>query len=523
MPGTRSKENLFGFFEKKTSTTYRSGSVTKRDLEQQAFKAGQRSGDTGLFKDWVRSKKLGDKWGAALRDFEGAYRKGVERGEAIEAKKEVKRAEIQDKKEEKREQKLELAKTISEVSDALVDQGMAKGKAQHLARTKYAKGDSFEDLWRKVLSRVPKDNPAASERALKSAGYRLVDRYSDRSVAMDTARNYVPYRVVYQTPGGMPAKWEVWTKQAGNPKGGKFDRCVKEVSTRGGAQSPYAVCEKSVGRENPAQVGERWEYSYRAKKGGKWRLLFGVSTVKAISPDGKITFSDGRSIVNKGDDVLVRRPRQNPSRKNPLDGAEKMYTEMTGLEPTEVMEFKETEHFHKYTSVIGMLVCLDILTVDGRELPLIAPGFSFSPARFLRRDIRHSSESEAADGSWILDPKFPKDKLVYVTFDEKGRQMIFRGGDQAIPFKSLGLNGRDERDNMFIGTIVQITYRGKKSFEMDGKEEVDFHHEFGQQGSNGIMPLLHYLPLVQRMTSSGGRYKIAPVRSDIGASPGIVG
>jgi hypothetical protein len=462
MRRTQSKKNLFGFFENKTSTTYRSGGVTKRDLEQQAFKAGQRSGDTGLFKDWARSKHLADKWGGAMEDFEGAYRKGVERGEAIEEKKEAKKAAVQEKKEEKREQKLELAKTVEEVTSALINQGLAKGKAQHLARTMYAKGDSFDDLWSKVNRKIPRDNPAASERALKAAGYRLVDRYSDRSVAMDTARNYVPYRVVYQTPGGTPAKWEVWTKQTGNPKGGKFDRCVKDVKKSGTAASPFAVCEKSVGRKNP-------------------------------------------------------------SRKNPLDGAEKMYTEMTGLPATEVMEFKETEHFHKYTSVMGKLVCLDILTVDGREIPLIAPGFSFAPAKFLRRDVRHSPASEAANGSWVLDPGFDKNKLVYVTFDEKGKQMIFRGGDQRVPFKDLGLGERDERDNMFIGTIVQITYRGKKSFEMDGKEEVDFHHAFGEQGSKGVMPLLHYLPLTERMTTSGGRYKVAPVRSDIGASPGIVG
>jgi len=364
-----SRKNLFGFFEKKTSTTYRSGGVTKRELEQQAFKAGQRSGDSGQFKEWARSKHLAEKWGA-VRDFEGAYRKGVERGEVIEEKKEAKKAAVQAKQEQKREQKLVVAKTVEEVTEALIAQGLAKGKAQQLARSKYAKGDSFDDLWRKVLAKVPKDNPA---------------------------------------------------------------------------------------------------------------------------------------------------------RHNPQAGAEKMYEEFTGLPATEVLEFKETEHYHKFTAVTGKLVCLDILTVDGKELPLIAPGFKFTPAKFLRRDIRHSSAAESADASWIQDPSISKDKIVYVTFTEDGKQMIFRGGDQRVPYKALGLNGRDERDNMFIGTIVQITYRGKKSFEMDGKEEVDFHHPFGGQGSGGILPILGYLSRTERMVTFGGRYKIAPVRSDIQASPGIVG
>jgi hypothetical protein len=453
--------NFFGFGSK-TTTTYRTGGTTKREMESLAFKAGQKSGDTGLFKDWARSKNLA-KWGDSVRDFEAAYRKGVERGEQVEAKKEAKREAVQEKKQEKREQKLEVAKTVEEVTEALIAQGLAKGKAQQLARTKYAKGDSFDDLWRKVLAKVPKENPKSSTKALESAGYHLVDRYADRSAAMDVARNYVPYRVVYQTPGGTAAKWEIWTKQAGNPKGGKFDRCVKDVSKSGTAASSFAVCEKSVGRKNPK------------------------------------------------------------SRKNPLAAAEKTYEEFTGLPATEVLEFEEREHYHKFTAVTGKLVCLDILTVDGKELPLIAPGFTFSPAKYLRRDVRHSSQAETARASWEQDPDISKDKVVYVTFTEDGKQMIFRGGDQRVPYKDLGLNGKDERDNMFIGTIVQITYRGKKSFEMEGKEEVDFHHPFGGQGSGGVLPVLGYLSRTERMITFGGRYKIAPVRADIKASPGIVG
>jgi hypothetical protein len=456
-----SRENLFGFFEKKTTKTYRSGGVTKREMEALAFKAGQRSGDTGLFKEWARSKNLAAKWGDSIRDFEAVYRKGVERGEAIEEKREAKKTAVQEKKEAKREQKLEVAKTVSEVTDALIGQGLSKGKAAHLARTKYAKGDSFDDLWRKVLAKVPKENP--SEKHLQAAGFRLVDRYSNRDTAAEVAQKYAPYRLVYQSRRGTAAKWEVWTKQSENPKGGKFDRCISEVEASGTAVNPYAVCEKSVGRKN-----------------------------------GK-------------------------NRKNPLDAAEKLYEDFTGLPATEVLEFQEREHYHKFTAITGRLVCLDILTVDGRELPLIAPGFKFQPAKFLRRDIRHSSEAEAAGASWIADPSFPKDKIVYVTFTEDGKQMIFRGGDQKVPYKDLGLNGRDERDNMFIGTIVQITYRGKKKFEMDGKEEVDFHHPFGGQGSDGILPILGYLLRTERMMTLGGRYRIAPVRGDIKASPGIVG
>jgi hypothetical protein len=523
---SHSRDNFFGFG--KRETVHKSGGVSKRDMESQAFKAGQRSGDTGQFREWARSKNL-SKWGDSTRDFEGAYRKGVERGEQKEARKEAKREAVQEKKEAKHEQKLEVSKVVTDVTDALTAQGLAKGKAQQLARTRYAKGDSFDDLWRKVVAKVPKENPRASTKALTGAGYRLVDRYSDRSVAMDVARNYVPYRVVYQTPGGTAAKWEVWTKQSENPrgssaarqlakdahvniaiasaaleaaggnagkahqalkdlraegrinpqtlnpKGGKFDRCVQDVKKSGSAVSPYAVCEKTVGRSN----GQR-----------------------AATPGQRET---------------------NTLRENPKEAAEKLYKDFTGLPANKITEVTEREHFHKFTTKYGTLVCLDILTVQGKIIPLVATGFKFEPARYLPMDVRDSGEAEKVNASWILKDGAKQDSLVGVTFTEDGKQMIFRGGDQEIPYKQLGLTDRDVRDNMFIGTIVQITYRGKKKFEMDGKEEVDFHHPFGEQGSGGIMPLLLYKPRVKRMETAGGRYYTAPVRKDIGASPGIVG
>ena len=171
----------------------------------------------------------------------------------------------------------------------------------------------------------------------------------------------------------------------------------------------------------------------------------------------------------------------------------------------------------------GKLVCLDVLTVDGREIPIIAPGFRFEPKRLLRRDLRHSQQAEDAQASWKFDPATAASKVVQVTFSEDGKQLIFTGGDQKLPLESMGFGARDMRDNMFIGTVVEITYRTKKKFEREGNEEVDFHHEFGKQGSRGVLPLLGYYLRVQRMFSLGGRYEIAPVRSDIGASPGIVG
>jgi hypothetical protein len=402
---TKSRKNLFGFGKK--ITVHRAGGASRRDISSLAFKAGQRSGDSGLFASWADSKNLKTKWDRdALKQFERSYRDGVEKGEAIEAKQEEKKEAKKEAKQEKRDAKVQAKKELEEVQtdviEALAGLGMSRSQAKALARSKYRSGDSFGDLFDRIMKR---------------------------------------------TPAGI------------NPA--KFDRCVKDVSKsmkkshRKG--SPYAIC-TAAGTRNPKRSN------------------------------------------------------------NPLEKARKLREDFTGLPAGEILKYQQKDHFHEYVTGAGKLVCLDVLTVDGREIPIIAPGFSFDPKKYLRRDLRHSHE-----GTWILDPSTPASKLVQVSFSEDGKQLIFTGGDQSIPLEAMGFGPRDMRDNMFIGTVVEITYRTKKKFEANGKEEVDFHHEFGKQGSRGVLPLLGYYLRVQRMFSLGGRYEIAPVRADIGASPGIVG
>ena len=67
-----------------------------------------------------------------------------------------------------------------------------------------------------------------------------------------------------------------------------------------------------------------------------------------------------------------------------------------------------------------------------------------------------------------------------------------------MPLKQLmdqfGMVKADERDNMLIGTILQATYRTKKKFERQGREEIDFFHVLGKEGSKGVYPVLIYHP-----------------------------
>ena len=54
-------------------------------------------------------------------------------------------------------------------------------------------------------------------------------------------------------------------------------------------------------KKNPvdAKVGERWDYTYRSRKNGKWRTLSATGTIKAIRRDGLVVeFTNGRTITN---------------------------------------------------------------------------------------------------------------------------------------------------------------------------------------------------------------------------------
>jgi len=311
----------------------------------------------------------------------------------------------------------------------------------------------------------------------------------------------------------------------------KFDRCVEHVSRslkkyhRKG--SPYAICQASVGK-NPKVVtlrqGRARAEVYRAKLLGseKFKALVTAPGVAAVSDSfGSLPAAMGWARLHLHEMAHNPAALKAKGSRNPLVEATKVYEEFHGLPSTEVIEYLEQEHHHSVKVGLGKLVCVDVLTQDGREIPLIAPGFHFEPARMLRRDLRHSSEGRK--GTWVLDPQTAFDKIIQLTASEDRRQLFFTGGEQVIPYEVMGLKSEDAHDHMFIGTIVEITYRTRKSFEQEGKQEVDFHHEFGSQGSRGVMPLLCYFPRSKRMKVIGGRYEIAPVRKDIGASPGIVG
>lgn len=188
------------------------------------------------------------------------------------------------------------------------------------------------------------------------------------------------------------------------------------------------------------------------------------------------------------------------AKRNPIDKAEKAYEEFHGIPSKEVLEYQEQFHHHSVVMGIGPLISMQVQNVQGTKTVEI-----FAP-----------------------DPEQAKlGDVVMLTCSEDGRQFIAVGGDQKLKLgalESFGITEQDVRDHMLIGTIVQLTYRTKKSFEKHGKEEVDFFHDLGGEGSRGVCPVLVYKPRNPSIEIAGGRYQIAKPEGSLGGvSPGIVG
>lgn len=235
----------------------------------------------------------------------------------------------------------------------------------------------------------------------------------------------------------------------------------------------------------------------------------GDSFMQTVNKTGSAWTKLGKRVKSQ----LVTRKK-----RNPIDSSVKAFEEFHGLPTSGVIEIQEIEHRHEWTWLVGLLACIDVKLPNGQEIPLVAPGFSFSdPARIERKKRRK-------DDYWVFNDRIAPDKIVLLTAVENGKQLILKGGDQSLPLKELGFSERDERDHMVIGEIQEITYRTKKKFEDKGKTDTDFYHEFGKEGSGGVKPQLVYNPISKHMQIVGGRYEVARPEKSLGnVSPGIIG
>jgi hypothetical protein len=99
------------------------------------------------------------------------------------------------------------------------------------------------------------------------------------------------------------SRWDVGIYgDGGNSQRLQSKRGVTRSYAEKWARGMLAKRMKMIAARNPNVVGERWEYAYRGKKKGVWRMLFAVSTI--VRDNGAtVTFADGRTVPNE---ALVR-------------------------------------------------------------------------------------------------------------------------------------------------------------------------------------------------------------------------
>lgn len=191
---------------------------------------------------------------------------------------------------------------------------------------------------------------------------------------------------------------------------------------------------------------------------------------------------------------LARRP-------NPEDAAKRMFEVFHGYPSDQVLEYRQKQHAHEWLAGLGPLMSLHVMDIRGKNVVVLG-GPDPAEAGF--------------------------DEIVQATVSEDGRQIYFVGGDQDMPFDLLkekfGMTDDDVRDTMLIGTVVQLTYQTRKTFEKEAKVKIDFFHDLGGEHSKGVCPALIFRPRDKQMELAGGRYYVAPPESSLdGVSPGIVG
>lgn len=123
---------------------YKSGRsiLTITEALHKAYQAGQRSGDTFLFDDWLTRNKLDGRGVGLVNKLEKEYRRGVDNEEPSK----------ENKKDSKKVDKAKDKELRNEVVEALVSQGEKHSIATKLV--KKAKGETFDSLFRSALDKA---------------------------------------------------------------------------------------------------------------------------------------------------------------------------------------------------------------------------------------------------------------------------------------------------------------------------------------------------------------------------------
>lgn len=248
-------------------------------------------------------------------------------------------------------------------------------------------------------------------------------------------------------------------------------------------------------------VDDEVKHGRNPKKGGaKAAARDALATYDSVTGAvGKYTVGLPRTLLGKslGVNPMKKKAKKNccgKSRRNPPEGAAEMYESFHGKPSEGTLTVEESIHEHENLATLGVLISLTVATISGLEAVI---GMTDKDARQLDFD------------ETVADPD-----TMYLSTNEDGTQLYIVGGDQSLDLDALKLADM-ERDDMVIGSLVELTYRTRKKF--DKFQLTDYFHELGEE--TGELPLLRYEPRSPHLYITGGNYKIK--KPLIGVSPGI--
>jgi len=106
------------------------------------------------------------------------------------------------------------------------------------------------------------------------------------------------------------------------------------------------------------------------------------------------------------------------------------------------------------------------------------------------------------------DPdRYDLHEIVKLASSPDGNQLYFLGGDQKLELDKLGFKNGEVKPHMFIGVLIEVTYRTRKGF--DKFKLTDYYHGLGEETGN--QPMLTYDHTNGLMSVVGGEYHVRDV------------
>jgi hypothetical protein len=443
-PPSRKRANLFGFGSKKKTAVKRS-SMTVSSASSAAYKAGQQSGDTGLFRTWAESKGLSDR-GPWLRK---QYDKGVNDGERAP---------------QRGTSKADVSKARAAYSKM-----MAKAKE---ARTVAKEGGGYASI--------------PSESAIAKA-------YQDGAKNLTEALAMAGARPNPSTPAGEMAAAQRFMAQAQTARlAGDLTRAssLERLARSRAAMAQILAGQRPNGLDWGTEgVSDLAKQGFMKPRKSKTVTLYEAWTPHGVTYTGENRYTAEAHVRQYGGTVKEKRgQRPNPqhrkrAKRNSADASDQAYESFHGQPVGETVLVSDDLHEHEHLWTLGLLMEMRVDTMSGFECLL---NFEDDPPYLCSSEDGKQLYIEAGDQK--LDLKALKlDGAEW----RKDRMVI---GQLSPPGKDRA--GKPVKWN--------IGYQTEKDF--DKFETILYQHDHGEE--TGVRPFLEYEPRNEKLYISGGQYKI---------------